>query len=57
MTKLVGTILLCCACAGLVFAQAQTPPAGTMAKAPSVSDGIKQLELDWENAMKSGDLD
>jgi ketosteroid isomerase-like protein len=57
MKKLVGTILLVFVCVGLALAQGQTPPAGTVTKAPSVSDSIKQLELDWENAMKSGDLD
>jgi ketosteroid isomerase-like protein len=57
MKKLVGTVLLTLLCVGLALAQTQTPPAGTMSKAPSVSDSIKQLELDWENAMKSGDLD
>jgi ketosteroid isomerase-like protein len=57
MKKLVGTVLLAFLCVGLAFAQAQTPPAGTMAKAPSVSDGIKQLEHDWTDAMKAGDID
>jgi ketosteroid isomerase-like protein len=57
MKKVVGTVLLTLLCVGLALAQTQTPPAGTMTKAPSVSNGIKQLELDWENAMKSGDLD
>jgi ketosteroid isomerase-like protein len=57
MKKIVGTILLVCAGAVLVFAQTQAPPAAMKAQAPSVSSSIKQLELDWENAMKAGDVD
>src|SRR5437867_2914705 len=53
MKKLVGTVLLVCACAGLLFAQAQKEPA----KGPSVSDAVKQLEHDWSDAMKAGDAD
>lgn len=57
MKEIVGTILLVFVCVGLALAQGQTPPAKTMTKAPSVSDAIKQLEHDWTDAMKAGDLD
>lgn len=57
MKKLAGTILLICFCVGLVFARTQAPPAAAPAKAPSVSQDIKQLEQDWSDAMKAGDVD
>ena len=53
MKKFVGAILLACACVGLAFAQAQTPPA----KGPSVADAVKQLEHDWVDAAKASDTD
>ena len=53
MKKAAGTVLLGCMCAGLVFAQAPNAPA----KGPTVSDGVKQLEHDWVDAMKAGDAD
>ncbi len=53
MKKLAGAVLLVCVCVGLVFAQAAKAPA----KAPSVSDAVKQLEHDWTDAMKAGDAD
>ena len=53
MKKLAGTVLVVAACAGLAFAQAQTPPA----KSPSVTQAIKALEHDWADAMKAGDID
>ena len=53
MKKLVGAVLLVCACAGLIFAQTQTSPA----KGPSVSQMVKQLEHDWLDAQKAGDAD
>jgi ketosteroid isomerase-like protein len=55
MKKFAGAILLVCACAGLAIARPQTPAAP--AKAPSVSDAIKQLEHDWYEASKAGDAD
>jgi uncharacterized protein (TIGR02246 family) len=56
MKHLAVAILLVCACAGLAFAQPQTPAAAP-AKAPSVSDTIKQLERDWTDASKANDAD
>jgi uncharacterized protein (TIGR02246 family) len=53
MKKLTGAVLLAFVCVGLVFAQAAKAPA----KAPSVSDAVKQLEHDWTDAMKAGDAD
>jgi len=53
MTKLAGAVLLFSACAAPAFAQAPPPPA----KAPSVSDTLKQLEHDWVDAGKAGDAD
>lgn len=53
MKKLAAVVLSVCACAGLAFAQTQTPPA----KAPSVSQIVKQLEHDWVDASKAGDAD
>jgi ketosteroid isomerase-like protein len=53
MKKLAGAVLLVCACVGLVFAQATKPPA----KGPSVADAVKQLEHDWTDAAKAGDMD
>ena len=57
MKKLIGVVLLVCACVGLALAQTQTPPATPPAKAPSVSQTVKQLEHDWTDAMKAGDAD
>lgn len=54
MKKLAGAILLICACAGMAFAR---PQAAAPAKAPSVSDTVKQLERDWLDAAKAGDAD
>src|ERR1700730_9802974 len=51
--KLAGAVLFVSACVGLVFAQAQTPPA----KGPSVAEAVKQLEHDWVDATKAGDTD
>jgi ketosteroid isomerase-like protein len=53
MKKLAGAVLLVSACVGLAFAQTQTPPA----KAPSVAQVVKQLEHDWTDAQKAGDVD
>jgi uncharacterized protein (TIGR02246 family) len=49
----VGTVLLVCACVGPALAQTASPPA----KAPSVSQVVKQLERDWLDAEKAGDAD
>jgi ketosteroid isomerase-like protein len=54
MKKLVGAVVLVFACAGLAFAQTQTPPP---AKGPSVAEAVKQLEHDWVDAAKAGDAD
>jgi ketosteroid isomerase-like protein len=56
MKKFAGAILLVCACAGLALARPQAAPAAA-AKAPSVSDAVKQLERDWLDAAKAGDAD
>ena len=54
MTKiLAGAVLLVSVCVGQAFAQAQAPPA----KGPSVTQAIKQLEDDWTDAAKAGDID
>jgi ketosteroid isomerase-like protein len=55
MKKLVITLVPVLAFAGLAFAQ--TPPAATAGKAPSVSQTVKQLEHDWVDAAKAGDAD
>jgi len=56
MKKIVGAALLVFACAGMALAQAQTmAPAATPAKTPSVADAVKQVEVDWENALQAGD--
>ncbi len=56
MKKLIGAILLVCACVGLAYAQAaKTPPPKTAG--PSVSDTVKQLEHDWTDGMIAGDTD
>jgi ketosteroid isomerase-like protein len=57
MKKLVITLVSVLAFGGLAFAQAQTPPAATSGKAPSVSQTVKQLEHDWVDAAKAGDAD
>ena len=41
--------------AGIAVALAQAP--APAAKAPSVSQAVKQLEHDWEDALKAGDAD
>jgi ketosteroid isomerase-like protein len=53
MMKFAGTILLVFACAGLAFARPQTQPM----KAPSTAQSVKQLERDWLEAEKAGDVD
>jgi ketosteroid isomerase-like protein len=53
MTKLGGAVLLVCACVGPAFGQTASPPA----KAPSVSQAVKQLERDWLDAVKASDAD
>jgi hypothetical protein len=57
MKKLLTVLVSIFAFAGLSFAQTQTPPAATPAKAPSVSQTVKQLEHDWVDAGKTGDTD
>jgi ketosteroid isomerase-like protein len=53
MRKFAGTILLVCACVALAFAKAQTQPM----KASSTAQSVKQLEHDWLDAEKAGDVD
>ncbi len=56
MKKVLGTILLVCACVGLAYAQA----AKTSSKAPagpSISDSVKQLEHDWTDGSMANDAD
>lgn len=57
MKTFAGIVLLICSCAGLAFAQTQTPPAAAAAKGPSVSQAVQQIEHDWVDAMKAGDAD
>jgi len=57
MKKSAGVILLLCACAGLAFAQTKKPAATAPAKGPSTSEAVKQLEHDWTDAIKAGDVD
>jgi ketosteroid isomerase-like protein len=57
MKKIAGTILLICGFAGVLAAQTSAPSAMAPAKAPSVSDSLKQMEQDWIDATKAGDAD
>lgn len=57
MKRLVGTILMVCAGVGLALADTPTPTVAATAKGPSVSQAIKQLEQDWTDGMKAGDVD
>ncbi len=57
MKKIAGTLLLICGFAGVAAAQTKPTPAAAPAKAPSVSDSLKQMEHDWTDAMKAGDAD
>ena len=49
MTRFLGVILLVAACLSPVYGQAKSPASGT-------ADAIKQLERDWVNAQKAGDV-
>ncbi|MGO9641069.1 MAG: nuclear transport factor 2 family protein [Candidatus Acidiferrales bacterium] len=53
MKEFVGVVLLACACAGLVFAQTQTPPANDS----SIAQAVKQVEHDWTDAMIAANVD
>jgi hypothetical protein len=55
--KLVAAALFVCTCAGLAFARPQATSAAAPAKASSVSQTLKQLEHDWEDAAKAADAD
>lgn len=56
MKKVLGAVLLVCACVGLAYAQApKTAPAKTAG--PSISDAVKQLEHDWTDAAMANDAD
>ena len=50
--NLAVAVLLVSACAGLAFGQTPTAPA----KSPSVAETVKQLERDWVDAGKAGDV-
>ena len=52
MSKIAVAVLLVFAWVGLAFAQTQAP-----AKAPTTSQSVRQLERDWEDALKAGDAD
>ena len=49
MTRFLGVILLVAACLSPIYGQAKSPASGT-------ADAIKQLERDWVNAQKAGDV-
>ncbi len=49
MTRFLGVILLVAACLSPVYGQAKSQASGT-------ADAIKQLERDWVNAQKAGDV-
>jgi ketosteroid isomerase-like protein len=49
MTRFMGVILLVAACLSPLYGQAKSP-------APGTADAIKQLERDWVNAQKAGDV-
>ena len=53
MKKLAGVVLLFSICVGLAFAQTKPAPA----KGPSTAQVVKQLEQDWSDAQKAGDVD
>jgi hypothetical protein len=55
--QLAVAALLVCTCAGLALARRQAASAIAPAKASSVSQTLKQLEHDWEDAAKAGDAD
>jgi ketosteroid isomerase-like protein len=55
MNKIAGTVLVVCAGVGVALADAPAPAAA--ARGPSVSQSIKQLEIDWSEALKAGDAD
>jgi ketosteroid isomerase-like protein len=57
MKNLFTTILMLCAGVGLALADAPAPTTGASAKGPSASQIIKQLEKDWSDALKAGDVD
>ncbi len=50
--NLAAAVLMISACAGLTFGQTPTAPA----KGPSVAETVKQLERDWMDAAKAGDV-
>jgi ketosteroid isomerase-like protein len=55
MKILAGTVLMLFAGVGLALAETKAPEPS--AKAPSVSEQIKQLEHDWSDASKAADTD
>jgi hypothetical protein len=51
MIKISSVLLLVCACLGPVYGQATKPAAS------GAADAVKQLERDWSEAQKAGDID
>ena len=51
MRKILGVLLLACACFGTVLGQEKK------AAAASTSEALKQLEHDWTDAIKAGDTE
>lgn len=49
MTRFLGVVLLAAACFSPAYGQAKSQASGT-------ADAIKQLERDWVNAQKAGDV-
>jgi ketosteroid isomerase-like protein len=56
MKKLAGVVLLFSIWVGLAFAQTK-PAKPAPAKGPSTAQVVKQLEQDWSDAQKAGDVD
>jgi ketosteroid isomerase-like protein len=48
MTRFLGVVLLAAACFSPAYGQAKSPAA--------IADAVKQLERDWANAQKTGDV-
>jgi ketosteroid isomerase-like protein len=57
MKKIVASVLMIYAGAGVAVADAQAPIAAAAANGPSISKAIKQLEHDLADAIRAGDVD
>ena len=57
MKKLIVAFASVCVFSAAAFGQAPAKSAAMTAKAPSVSETVKQLEHDWMEAVKAGDAD